>query len=322
MKKLQYTVFVVLVLSLLLSACANNQTDELTQSTDEINQNMRDDSVVEKAFSGQKVRDEDGMIQVEVPAGEFTMGTSLNTVNFALEQSTSCPNCVAEWYSTEVPGHQVTLDGYWIDKYEVSIENYVAFLNANDFPNETEVEDLINLGGNDDKIYLLDKWYYGEGMANYPITDVSQAGAQAYCEWVGGRLPTEAEWEKAARGTDRRIYPWGNEVPENSQWLNFNNNLHGTVPVNNYENVESPYGTVNMAGNVWEWTSDYYFVDAYNTGSNNNPSFPNPMGSQELVTIRGGSFVNHDMDVRTTRRGRAEATDTTDQIGFRCVVAK
>ena len=319
MKKFKYTVFAVLLFSLLISACANKETDELVQSTDQTN--FKTDSVVAGALSNQKVRKEDGMVQVEVPAGEFTMGTSMNTLKFAIEQSTTCPNCVADWYSTEVPGHQVTLDAYWIDKYEVSIENYVAFLNANNFQNETQVEDYINLSG-DDRIYLLDKWYFGEGFGSYPITDISQEGAQAYCEWVGGSLPTEAQWEKAARGTDRRLYPWGNEAPENSQWLNFNNNLRGTVPVNNYENVESPYGTVNMAGNVWEWTADYFYTNAYGTGSNNNPTFPNPADSQNLVVIRGGSFINHDLDVRTTRRGRSAATETTDFIGFRCVVPK
>ena len=322
MKKLQYALVLVLLGSLLISACAIKETDELVESTENVEANIEEESVVEEIFSSQKVRSEDGMIQVEVPAGEFTMGTSLNTINFALEQSTSCPNCVADWYSTEVPGHQVTVNGFWIDKYEVSIENYVAYLNANDFPTETMVEEYINLMGKDDNIYLLDKWYYIEGYGDYPITDITFEGAQVYCEWAGGRLPTEAEWEKAARGEDRRIYPWGNEVPTDSAWLNFNNNLRAVVPVNNYENVESPYGTVNMAGNVWEWTSDFYFIDAYKTGSNNNPTFPHPSNGQDFVVIRGGSYLNHDMDVRTTRRGRAEATDATDQIGFRCVVPK
>lgn len=305
MKKLQYVLILMLLGSMIFGSCAITET--VTET------------VGGGALSDQKVRSKDGMVLVEVPKGEFTMGTSLNSINYALDQS-GCTECVADWYSGEIPGHQVTLDAYWIDKYEVSIEKFVEFLNKNDFLNEASVSELIHLNGGDDNIYLLDKWYAKDGFGDFPVTDITFFGAAAYCEWTGGRLPTEAEWEKAARGDDRRIYPWGNDAPENAEFSNYNNLLRGPVSVTSYEDVESPYGTVNMAGNVWEWTSDYYFYEAYNTGSNHNPSFPNSSDSQNMVVIRGGSYINHDMDVRTTRRGKAQDTDATQHLGFRCVM--
>ena len=233
-------------------------------------------------------REKDHMVMVYVPAGEFEMGGS-----------------DADAWNREKPVHPVDLDAYWIDKYEVSNAQYALCVAAGDCtkPSSTGSRDRSNYYGNPD-------------YDNYPVIYVSWHQAQAYCQWAGGELPTEAQWEKAARGTDSRTYPWGNESPTSSL-ARYNWNTGDTSPVTDYESGASPYGALNMAGNVWEWVRDWYDSNYYSNSPAENPSGPASGGYRVL---RGGSWSNDNWYVRAAFRGSDSPTLTSVYIGFRCAL--
>ena len=134
--------------------------------------------------------------------------------------------------------------------------------------------------------------------AEHPVVNVNWDQANAYATWAGGRLPTEAEWEKACRGTDGRIYPWGDEPPT-AELANFANNVGDTTPVGSYPNGASPYGALDMAGNVWEWTADWYAADYY---ANSPPANPPGPATGDVRVVRGGAFDYNENDVRCAAR--------------------
>lgn len=204
----------------------------------------------------------DGMEMVYVPAGTFVMGLD-------------------EGRFDEEPQHEVYLDGFWIDRTEVTNAMYRSCMQAGGCTTPG-----------------LDKYYPYKEFSDYPVVYVSWEQANTYCEWVGRRLPTEAEWEKAARGTDGRLYPWGDEVP-NSTMLNFARENGDIMPVGSFPEGASPYGALDMAGNAWEWVADWYAAHYYSNSPQSNPSGPEE-GSYRVC--RGGGWIDFKGGVRVIQR--------------------
>jgi formylglycine-generating enzyme required for sulfatase activity len=222
-------------------------------------------------------RAKDGVRMVAVPAGEFTMGEKDGTDN---------------------PEHQVTLDGYWIDKNLVTVAQYQKFCE-------------------DSGRKMPDPPTWG-WKADHPIVNVSWDDARAYADWAGASLPTEAQWEKAARGTDGRKYPWGDEWDTGKLWSSADGKKSGTAPVGSFPEGASPYGALDMAGNVWEWCADFYGKDYYKNSPALNPK--GPRYSEERV-LRGDSWADSNEDnFRCAYRVRGDPAVRADNLGFRCAV--
>jgi len=215
----------------------------------------------------------------------------------------------------EEPVHEVTLDTFWIDKYEVSSKQFAEFLNAHpdDSARYFELGSAVT-------IELKDGRYQPRpGLERLPANRVSWYGADAYCRWVGKRLPTEAQWEKAARGDDQRMFPWGNEWPENAR-VTFRRKFAKSgfavmEPVDALPQGKSPYGAHHMAGNVWEWVDDWYDSDYYEESPPDNPKGP---ASGISKTLRGGNWYYKAYYMRTTYRFNERPDVFKVWQGFRC----
>jgi len=217
---------------------------------------------------------------VYVPAGDFLMGSTDDDPDAA---------------HGEVPQHPVYLDGYWIDKTEVTNAMFARFVDAT---------------GYDARIWRN----AASGKSDHPVVLVNWHDASAYCEWAGRKLPTEAQWEKAARGTDGRRYPWGNGAPAASR-SNFDDNVGGTTPVGSYPAGASPYGAMDMAGNVLEWVADWYNGEYYTVSPRENPTGP-ATGQDRL--LRGGSCYNDAWGLRSSCRYIDVPVNLGSYVGFRC----
>jgi eukaryotic-like serine/threonine-protein kinase len=235
----------------------------------------------------------DGMTLVYVPAGEFLMG-STNADSMAGDR--------------EKPQHTVTLDAFWIDRTEVTNAMYAKCVQAGgcEMPAES-------------KSFTRDSYYGNPKYDDYPVIYVNWQQADAYCRWAGKRLPTEAEWEKAARGTDARVYPWGNEAPD-SQKANYNNSGGDTTAVGEYPAGTSPYGALDMAGNVWEWVNDWADENYYGVSPGSNPQGPATGTSRVL---RGCDWYNYGnvINLRVAYRAYYKPSVQSFGVGFRCVAA-
>jgi serine/threonine-protein kinase len=210
-------------------------------------------------------------------------------------------------YSDEKPAHTVYLSAFWIDETEVTNAMYKLCEDA-------KICQKPSFGGS-----YSHSWYYGNPKyADYPVIFVSLVDASNYCTWAGRRLPTEAEWEKAARGTDGRLYPWGNISPV-CALANFTANgrtcMGDPAPVDSYSDGASPYGALNMAGNVMEWVSDRYDPAYYSRSPQSDP--PGPDNSDYRV-VRGGSWYTDVDALRVTNRNLENPYNTYDTLGFRC----
>lgn len=199
--------------------------------------------------------------------------------------------------SDEKPGHLVFLDAYSIDKHEVTVADYRRCVK------DGACSDT-GMAGHSCNWNKLDS-------LNHPINCVDWSQALEYCSRIGKRLPTEAEWEKAARGTDGRIYPWGNNWDKSKVATH----TGGTVIVGSYTDGDSPYGLHDMAGNVWEWVQDWYAENYYQQGPSIDPKGPE---AGLVRVLRGGSWVNDTWDLRISYRGGGDPSYHRDGVGFRC----
>jgi eukaryotic-like serine/threonine-protein kinase len=251
-----------------------------------------------------------GMVLLYVPAGKFTMGTKAEDALAECEKYRR--DCQLDWYKDEEPPHSVELDAFWIDQTEVTNAMYAKCVKDGkcDPPGVTKIPSFV-------PTYPLGYSYYGNSeFDNYPVIYVSWNDAKAYCLWAVRRLPTEAEWEKAARGTDGRTYPWGNEGP-NYSLVNYGSGY--TTEVGKYLDGASPYGALDMAGNATEWVADWYSDTYYANSPISNPSGPDKGHSRVL---RGGSWIAAStFSVRSTSRGFYATAQISSDVGFRCALS-
>ena len=224
---------------------------------------------------------------VFIPEGPFIMGT---------DDEDAIPNTR--------PAHEVNLQGFWIDRYEVSNRQYANC-----------VEDKFCTVPKDLSSATRKDYYINPDYADYPVIHVDHYQASAYCKWAGKRLPTEAEWEKAARGEESLRYPWGNDLPENipAQINLFESG--DTAPVTSFPEGASPYGVYNMEGNVWEWTADQYDEFWYSSSPKDDPKAD--FGINEYV-IRGFSWAYPFSIYEITTRNSVYSLNHTYDLGFRC----
>jgi formylglycine-generating enzyme required for sulfatase activity len=277
---------------------------------------------------GEYLHQKDQSILVYVPAGPFLRGT-LETRVKTLQES------FGDHYSVEMPQQSIYLSAYYIDKFEVTNQRYASFLKAlkeregdYEHPDQPAQKDHT-------PTYWRDHRLNG---ANQPVTGVDWYDAYAYCRWANKRLPTEAEWEKAARGMDGREFPWGDTwvathsnnvestfgqpILSKEQWirllgyLNLDTLKVMTRPVGSFPRNVGPYGAYDMAGNVWEWCQDSYEKDYYQRSPIRDPINTTP---SEYKALRGGCWSSDRTRIRVAYRNYDILTDRHLEVGFRCV---
>lgn len=257
---------------------------------------------------------------VLIPAGEFLMGSP-----------------PGEGENDEHAAHRVYVDAFYIDKYDVTNRQFEQFVEATKYVTEAEKQGWGQVWTGKDWGHVSGAdWRHPHGagsvidqIMDHPVVQVSWNDAVAYAQWAGKRLPTEAEWEKAARGTDERKYPWGNTQP-NGHLCNFadsntdfiwsdkssDDGYQYTSPVGKYEDGKNAFGLYDMAGNVWQWCSDWYKEDYYSDSPTRNPKGPT---SGDFHVFRGGSWSDKPDNLRAANRNGDEPTFRSDNLGFRCV---
>ena len=285
-------------------------------------------SPIEGENHEQNVEQPDLKNMVFIPAGEFIMGSPEGEGAF-----------------DEQPQHKVYLDAFYIDKYEVTNAQFKEFVESTEYVTDAERKgygEVWNLRGGYDSLlnfshvnwrspnaWILpsdyniphpDVWenYNIVDKMDYPVVQVSWNDAQAYAKWAGKRLPTEAEWEKAARGTDGRIWPWGNVFNINIEGVTVHANIASDylLPVGSFPTGVSPYGVYDMAGNVEEWTADWYATDYYIHSPRSNPKGPD---SGIARVLKGGSWRHQkSYHVLNASRDYQAPNYSSNFVGFRC----
>ncbi|MEI7989527.1 MAG: bifunctional serine/threonine-protein kinase/formylglycine-generating enzyme family protein [Chloroflexota bacterium] len=235
-----------------------------------------------------RVSAKDGMEMIYIPPGEFLMGSTDNDSDARYD---------------EQPQHKVYLDAYWMDKTEVTNAMYKKC-----------VADGSCQEPNDKKSNTQNDYYGNDQYANYPVIYVDWNQAQEYCKWAGGSLPTEAQWEKAARGEDGRKYSWGNETAS-CKLANYSVCAGDTKAVGSLADGASPYGVMDMSGNVWEWVNDWYGDNYYQTSPQKNPTGPD---SGTVRVLRGGSWAYDSWYLRSAYRNWDNPGNCYNDYGFRC----
>jgi formylglycine-generating enzyme required for sulfatase activity len=223
------------------------------------------------------------MVMVYVPAGSFMMGSD--------------PAADPDAFSNEQPQHEVELDGFWIDQTEVTNEQYNRCVAEGDC-DRSEFEDNAEFNSDDQ-----------------PVVGVSWFDAESYCEWAGGQLPTEAQWEYAARGEEGHLYPWGDEFDCSIVNIRSCGDFRFTSPVGTYPDGASWVKAFDLAGNVWEWTADWYDEDYYGDSPSSNPD---GLPSGNLKVLRGGSWFINAADARSANRNADFPDVRSLSKGFRC----
>ncbi len=250
---------------------------------------------------GRKTREVSLANMILIPAGAFLMGSSDAEIEkISRDLAHGELDSSARWFAAERPQHEAHVEKFYIDKYEVTNTQYKEFIQAtgHSLPRHWT-------GGT-----------YPEGKSDHPVSYVSWEDANDYCKWVGKRLPTEIEWEKAARGTDVLIWPWGNTFDVTKcnveSWEG-----SGSRPVGSYPDGVSPYGVYDMAGNVWEWTDSLY--DAYPGSTYTSPEF-----GKKLRVMRGGSWYHYNslgpIGARCASRDKQMPQAMSNIVGFRCAI--
>jgi formylglycine-generating enzyme required for sulfatase activity len=238
----------------------------------------------------------DGVEMRRIPAGPFLMGRD-------------------DGPADERPQHRINLPEFLIDRLPVTNSQYARFLEAKGAQGRAG-ERWYDIDDNDARIHVrAGKWQADLGFENHPVIENSWFGAVAYCEWSGKRLPTEAEWEKSARGTDGRKFPWGNDPPDRTR-AHFSAGWNDFRPVGSFPKGASPYGVLDLAGNGWEWVSSGYLPYPYDAADGREE-----LKRQQVRVTRGGGHDSPAEELTTTHRGGHVSRNFRSghhNIGFRC----
>ncbi len=237
------------------------------------------------AYQPAEIMGKDGAPMVLVPAGEFVMGSDKGDED-------------------EAPVHRVYLNAFYIDKFEVTNGRFAKYVEA--------IQSEPPWGFTDKETPVI--------HAERPVRWVNWMDAMGYCLWIGKRLPTEAEWEKAARGTDERVYPWGNDppTPVHAVYGLKEGGAETVSVIGNHHMGQSPYGVQDLAGNLYEWVMDWYAEDFYSSFINGAAVNPRGPGEGAAKVQRGGSYINTPYRLRSSFRTKGDPTEQDPNVGFRC----
>lgn len=265
-------------------------------------------------------RPTDQMEMTCIPAGSFQIGMD---------------KCTFTGCGGETGGGKVELGAYWIDRTEITNRMFTLFTAEKAFTTGAESVGASEVVGNTSPVSGAN-WRHPQGpdsslagLDDHPVVQINWYAADAYCKWAGGRLPTEAQWEKAARGTDGRLFPWGNELPKDmylnaadaslpAAWArsDMNDGYRYTAPVGSFPAGASPYGALDMAGNAWEWTRT--LLKTYPYDPTDGRDLDKPPAVSERLVMRSGSWYDDYGSVRSTLRYGGKPDLANDAVGFRC----